>query len=59
MTNDRAMGKPALASQIAGKILENPFAGAQLDWSLGCDDIKTVDASFVDVPAEWTARLPR
>jgi len=26
---------------------------------LGCDDIKTLDASFVDVPAEWTARLPR
>ena len=39
MTNDRAAGKPAFPSQIAGKILENPFAGAQLDWSLGCDGI--------------------
>jgi hypothetical protein len=39
MTNDRAAGKPALPSQIAGKILENPFAGAQLDWSLGCNGI--------------------
>jgi L-lactate dehydrogenase (cytochrome) len=26
---------------------------------LGCDDIKSLDGSFVDVPAEWTARLPR
>ena len=26
---------------------------------LGCDDIKALDGSFVDVPAEWTARLPR
>jgi len=26
---------------------------------LGCDDIKTLDGSFVDVPADWTARLPR
>jgi L-lactate dehydrogenase (cytochrome) len=26
---------------------------------LGCDDIKALDGSFVDVPSDWTARLPR
>ena len=26
---------------------------------LGCDDIKHLDGSFVDVPSDWTARLPR
>ncbi len=26
---------------------------------LGCAAIKDLDGSFVDVPSEWTARLPR
>lgn len=26
---------------------------------LGCASIKDLDGSFIDVPAEWTARLPR
>jgi L-lactate dehydrogenase (cytochrome) len=26
---------------------------------LGCPAIKELDGSFVDIPSEWTARLPR
>jgi L-lactate dehydrogenase (cytochrome) len=26
---------------------------------LGCSAIKDLDGSFVDVPSDWTARLPR
>jgi isopentenyl diphosphate isomerase/L-lactate dehydrogenase-like FMN-dependent dehydrogenase len=26
---------------------------------LGCGAIKDLDGTYVDVPSEWTARLPR
>jgi hypothetical protein len=26
---------------------------------LGCSAIKELDGSFIDIPSEWTSRLPR
>jgi hypothetical protein len=57
MTNDRAADKSAIASQITGKVLENPFAWAQLDWPLGRDGIDLAQNSQELLQREPITRL--
>jgi hypothetical protein len=57
MTNDRAADKSAIASQITGKVLENPFAWDQLDWPLGRDGIDLAQNSQELLQREPITRL--
>jgi hypothetical protein len=54
MTNDRAVGKPAFPSQIAGKILVNPIALLRTSLS-GTIGQVSCGSAFIDIA---NAKLP-